>query len=617
MILDHPQFIDRFLLLIKPRYRSAPVAVNHVENVHDRVSPIPLFQELTEEELETVELRIVSLIKNKYSDLWQGAPKALDKVSSRSEADFRLLALIGEELIISGVPQSQWALLLCLIFNRSSLAARDKWRNREDYRERTISKVIERLKLQLDRLGTGAHSNLTDAEALRDIKHANLFAQKYKHQLCFVHHLGRWYRWDQTTWVVNEHREEVEAAKRLAVELLAQARRDEEVKAAGWKQNLSDAKHAHTERGILSMLKLASSAPDLSVTIQELDASPMLLGARNGVIELGTGALLSADPTMFMTKCCRASYEADAPCPRWIRFLHEIFSGDEETIRAVQILLGKTLIGEVRDEIIVICYGNGANGKSVFSNVVHDVLGDYAHTAPPSLLNERRAGDNTPRSDVAALKGARYVSVNELQAGDRLDEQVVKALAGREPLAARFLYKEFFTFNPSFCVWVRTNHKPQITGEDPATWRRLVLIHFSRTFSKEQQNPLLERDLLEERDGILSWMVEGAQRYLRDGLYLSPRMLAELTEYRTESDILGEYLAERTEKRSDGAVDKQRLYSDYRYWCQDNGIRSCSKKTFTQRLKERGYGERHSGNDYFYTGLSLLPRPEQREVIAK
>jgi len=203
MILDHPQFIDRFLLLIKPRYRSAPVAVNHVENVHDRVSPIPLFQELTEEELETVELRIVSLIKNKYSDLWQGAPKALDKVSSRSEADFRLLALIGEELIISGVPQSQWALLLCLIFNRSSLAARDKWRNREDYRERTISKVIERLKLQLDRLGTGAHSNLTDAEALRDIKHANLFAQKYKHQLCFVHHLGRWYRWDQTTWVVN------------------------------------------------------------------------------------------------------------------------------------------------------------------------------------------------------------------------------------------------------------------------------------------------------------------------------------------------------------------------------------------------------------------------------
>lgn len=572
---------------------------------------------LSEDELLAVEINVLSTIRTNHTNLWSNRGTETEGLPSQSEADFKLLLLIGRELLREGVPIDQVGEVSTLIFNRSELAKRDKWQKRKDYRQRTVRNVLKTLKEeQAAKEYDGEDANAANPKHLRDLKHARLFAIRYKGQFCFVHKQRQWLCWDGIVWVPAERGEAIEAAKGLAIELLATAIEANAKRLAGAKQAVADAKHAHTERGIMAMLNLASSEPELAISIHDLDAHPMLLGVRNGVVDLESGALLAPDPEMFITKRCAAHWVSDPVCPNWQKFLLDVFDHDEETIRSVQILLGKTLIGEVRDEIMVICYGNGANGKSVFSNVIHEVLGDYAHTAPPSLLNERRNGDNAPRSDIAALKGMRYVSVNELQSGDRLDEQVVKLLAGREPMSARHLYQEFITFKPTFCVWVRTNHKPNISGDDPATWRRIVLIAFSRTFSKEEQNPLLQKTLFEERDGILCWAVEGARLYLREGLLLSPRMLSDIAVYRTESDLVGEFLTERTLKDPNGRVERRILYSNYSFWCKEGGTRALSKKSLTQRLGERGYGVAHSGATTYYTGLQVLPTPEQREPFS-
>jgi len=318
---------------------------------------------------------------------------------------------------------------------------------------------------------------------------------------------------------------------------------------------------------------------------------------------------------MLITRYCNASYDTDAKCERWPQFLDQVFQGDVDTIESVQRLLGYTLLGLSGEEILVICYGHGSNGKSVFSNVVHTIMGGYAVTAPPSLLTARKANDNSPRNDIAAIAGARYCSVNEVQAGDRLNEQVVKMLAGREPISARFLNKEFFTFHPSFTLWQRTNHKPVVTGQDDGTWRRLILLRFGRAFTDAEKDPALEQKLLAERDGILRWMVEGAQKYLQDGLQLSPRMEAERATYRKESDLLGEFLADKTVPSPGAKVNQGFLYQDYRKWCEeDAGVRPISKKSFTQRLAERGYIEGKSGTNRFYCGLALLASLKSTQV---
>ena len=357
---------------------------------------------------------------------------------------------------------------------------------------------------------------------------------------------------------------------------------------------------------IEAMIKLAISENGMSVTTNELDAHPYLLGVRNGVVDLKNQSLLVPQPSMLITKQCNAEFIEDPTCPKWIKFLHDVFQGDDETIDAVQILLGYTLIGQVLDELLIICYGFGANGKSVFNNVVAKVLGDYAQMAPSSMLSVRKNDDSSPRNDIAGIKGSRYLSINELQAGDRLDERVVKSIAGREPISARFLFGEFFTFMPTFTAWVRTNHKPIIVGDDTGIWRRIVLIPFSRTFTKEEQDPHLEEKLLQERDGILGWILEGAKKYQENGIVMSPRMQAEVNSYRKDSDVLGEFLEDKTQRVTVGKVEQKSLYFAYKHWCENNGIRAQSKKSFSQRLKERGFPDSKSGSTRYYLGLELI-----------
>jgi len=331
-------------------------------------------------------------------------------------------------------------------------------------------------------------TTLSSGRAVRDVQLAIVFVRLKDNAFRYVFEYNRWIRWNGNHWAFCDVREEVEAAKDVVVHLLDQARAELRAGESGATERAKEALNAHKVERLMAMLKLARSDPAMATTAQALDNNPMLLGCNNGVIDLEKGSLMPSDPKYLNSKVVNASYIPDPTCPHWTKFLFDIFEHDEETIEAVQRLVGYTLIGEVREEVIVICFGFGANGKSVFSNVMTNILGDYAKTAPPSILAARRSDDHRPRDDLAALRGARYVSVNETQAGDRLDELVVKALAGREPIAARPLYGQYFSFRPNFKVWLRTNHKPIIVGDDHGIWRRLVLVPFSRTLKPEEQD---------------------------------------------------------------------------------------------------------------------------------
>jgi putative DNA primase/helicase len=478
------------------------------------------------------------------------------------------------------------------------LAAIKGWQQSEGVMQADLAPKLPHSSLSTTTLSSGG--------AARDVQLANAFVSLKRDGFRYVFEYNRWIRWNGNHWAFCDVGEEVEAAKDVVVHLLDQARAELRAGESGATERAKEALNAHKVERLMAMLKLARSDPAMATTAQALDNNPMLLGCNNGVIDLEKGSLMPSDPKYLNSKVVNASYISDPTCPHWTKFLFDIFEHDVETMEAVQRLVGYTLIGEVREEVIVICFGFGANGKSVFSNVINNVLGDYAKTAPPSILAARRGDDHRPRDDLAALRGARYVSVNETQAGDRLDEQVVKALAGREPIAARPLYGQYFSFRASFKVWLRTNHKPIIVGDDHGIWRRLVLVPFSRTFKPEEQDQGLEQMLLEERDGIFAWMLDGIRMYLRDGIVLSPRMKYELTSYRKESDLLGEFLDDSTVLNPQAAIEQRTLYASYGTWCQDSGVRPLSKKSFTQRLKERGIQATHSGGTRRYVGIEFV-----------
>lgn len=446
-----------------------------------------------------------------------------------------------------------------------------------------------------------------------DIACARAFAQRTGGGLKFVHSRRRWLCWTGRRWAWCDKGEEVEAAKAFATKLVEAAARKYAIEgneSSAAKRWYMQAVRTHKEAGLRAMLSLARSEAVFAVSGDgELDADADLLGVRNGVVDLRTGTLLRADPRMLITRQVGATFDARAECPKWRAFLLDVFDGDAELVGYVQRAVGYSLTGHVGEEVLFFAYGHGANGKSVFANVLSSIFADYAITAPASLLVARRENGG-PRDDIARLAGARLVLANETQAGERLDEQTVKTLVSRERIAARFLYGSHFEFQPSGKIWVRGNHKPIITGDDFGIWRRIHLIPFSRTFDGERCDPRLEEKLLAERDGILAWAVAGAAQWHHYGLKPPAAVVRASAAYRQESDWLGQFIEEECRRDPGVAVSQRLLYRLYISWAQENGTRPMAKGVFTRRLAERGVGVARSsteGREWVYTGLGTRP----------
>lgn len=554
---------------------------------------------------------LVAQVAKKQSRLWGGDWQRVESdlgatgYPSQSEADMALACEIARLAQREGVEQGALAATVEAVFNKSGLAAREKWTGREDYRERTASSAVNSV---LAEASQNTQPQVTPPEETTkgDILNGRMFAKRWRGKYLYVAMRGGWLKWDDTRWVWCEVGEEMQAAKTVAQELMQQATRRMAADPDKGKRLVQHATKTHELNRLQAMLKLASSEEGMAIgSVTELDTHHEFLGTRNGVVNLSTGGLLAPDPTMRITRQCAAAYDRTASCPLWLKFLNDVFGGDQETIDFIQRALGYTLTGSVTEEVLFICYGRGANGKSVFANVLSRILGDYAQVAPSSLLTLRREGDSAPRNDIARLCGVRLAQINELQSGDRLDEQTVKLLAGREKLAARFLHREFFDFWPTAKPWLRTNHRPIVTGEDDGVWRRLKLIPFKHQFSEDEQDPRLEEKLLGERDGILAWMVRGAVEWHREGLKPSELVRRESVAYRKQSDLLGEFLSEHTQPDPGGRVEQKELWDLWRNWCEGSGVKYGSKNSFTRRMSERGHSESKSHGTRYYAGLKM------------
>ncbi len=456
-------------------------------------------------------------------------------------------------------------------------------------------------------MDAGTASN-DEGGALGDIKAGRLFAKAMRGKLLYATTSGQWLKWSGSVWNVCMKGEEMQAAKRVADKILdhvtTQFKADPERhrKALTWALGLQGIKRLE------AMIELAKSEDGMTIGHPaEFDADPFLLCVQNGAVNLKTGDLLASDPAMLMTRQCNAEYHPDAECPRWLKFLDDVFEGDAETVQSVQRDLGYTLTGVTNEEAVFMCFGPGANGKSVFNNVVSSIFGTYGDAVSTAILVEKRDGDSGPTPELAETCGLRLASLNETQNGDRLNARQAKRVGGNEKVTARRLYGAAFSFRPTAKIWLRTNYLPVVTETDDGTWRRLHPIPFRRQFAEHERDPWLEEKLLEERDGILAWMVAGCLEWQRvRSLKPSAAVLRESANYRKESDVLAQCLAETTIPSPGGRILQAKLYEVMRKWYEAMGLSVGAAPSVTRSLKMRGIESVPSNGKRYYVGLALL-----------
>ena len=427
---------------------------------------------------------------------------------------------------------------------------------------------------------------------LTDLGNGERLVHHYGRDLRFSFPQNRWYVWMDCRWAEDDQGEVMRRAKATILTIYEEARHvaDDDRRAAIGRH----AYKSENESRLRAMVNLARM--DLAVLPGGFDRDPWLLNVANGTLELRAGRLLPYRRDDMMTRQSPVRYDPDAKCPRWTAFLDEIMNGNQDMIGFLQRAVGYSLTGDVQEQCFFLLYGVGSNGKTVFLETIRALLADYALQADFSTFLAKR-NDPGASNDLAALAGVRLVSASESGAGRSLNEPLIKALTGGEPVRARFLYSEFFEFHPVFKLWFATNHRPVIRDTTLSIWRRVRLIPFEVVIPKERQDRGLLDKLKAELPGVLNWAMAGCLAWLEGGLQEPEAVRAATESYRADQDIIGGFIEDRAELDPSATETTKALRTAYEGWCQDNGQDPVSPRTFAALLTAKGgqSGRTHQG----------------------
>lgn len=341
-------------------------------------------------------------------------------------------------------------------------------------------------------------------------------------------------------------------------------------------------------RTAASIVQLAKSDRRHASLPDDWDLDPWLLNTPDGTVDLTTGDQRAHLKSDKITKITAVSPSGSPDL--WLSFLDQVFQSDADLINYVKRMVGYSLTGSTREHALFFLYGTGGNGKSVFLNTIHKVLNDYSQIAGTDTFVASNS-DRHP-TDLAMLRGARTVIAQETEQGQRWAEAKIKSLTGGDPISARFMRQDFFTFYPSFKLLVSGNHKPALSNVDQAMKRRIQLIPFGITIPKSDMDLNLEFNLKNEWPAILKWAIEGAVEWFNDGLS-PPSVVTSATEnYLADEDLVGKFINECCTTGDNNALTElNELFLEWTRWCSKNNEHSGTSKKFSNDLSNREFAK--------------------------
>ena len=365
--------------------------------------------------------------------------------------------------------------------------------------------------------------------------------------------------------------------------------------------------------------------------VEKLDDDPYTLCCENGVVVLprqhGTvdqPIFRQAEPLDFLSKSTLIDYipwEEHDPVVReeMMTYLRQILPVDE-SFRFVMNFLSSALYGEVTNHIFVFLKGIGRNGKSELMKFMKFVFGNYFCLAPVSLITSERPKSGATNSELANLKGIRFVQLSEPSTNEVIQEGPFKALTGGDDITTRQLYGLSFTYRPTakFCIPLNDWMKFRVT--DKGTWRRPRVVDFPSRFTETPSSDPTKFQFLVDTaisakypkwaPVMLSFLVEIAKD--NRGRLPEEASITRATElYQQYTDRFAEFVNSCIKESLDDCILQKELTEAYRVWWHERYSGAPLGKTIQDELTEyfdKQYGIRTYGEDRKakWIGIRLL-----------
>ena len=421
---------------------------------------------------------------------------------------------------------------------------------------------------------------------------ATQFAIEYQGKLKYCEQLKAWFEWDpvKKLWNREQRRRAFHYARSVCRTLNT--------------KNKAAIAKATTASGVE---RFARADPVFATVAEEWDQGDMIAGAPGQLLFLDSGAKKNQPDQNYMITKSLGVAPAPGRALLWDRLLEEWTAGDKEVQRFLQQICGYCLTGKTHEHVMIFIYGPGGNGKSVFLNTVMKILGDYAVMASIDTFTVSR--NDRHSTEIAMLRGARLVAVSETEEGRAWKESLVKSLTGGDPVTARFMRQDNFTYIPQFKLVVVGNHKPRLRNVDEAMRRRLCIIPFIH--QPAVKDPHLEEELKSEYPQILNWMIEGCQDWLANGLIRPAIVQATTDEYFEAQDLFAQWINDCCETGINRSGASSELYANWKAYAEMAGETAGNSVRFASNMERRGYCKRRTMHGMVFDEINLKPPKEE------
>jgi len=431
---------------------------------------------------------------------------------------------------------------------------------------------------------------LPELTSLSDLGNAEYFIAQYGEKLRYFVEHKKWLIWTGKCWKLDDIFEVDRMASRSIRDMF---RLRDNLEPDKYKKLFAHIEKSQAKSRLDAMVALGATREGIAVQAANLDRDQYLINCQNGTFNLKTGVLQPHRQEDNITKIIPAKYYPNANYTGWIQFLNEVFCNDQALIDFMQRLCGYFLTGDTSEESVYILYGRGRCGKSKFVEILTYVLGDYVKDTPLSTFLEH---NDTNTADLASLLGARLVTATEAEDNQAFNESLLKRISGRDPVTCRFLFRDYFTYTPTFKVLFATNDIPNFRAQSYAMQARVKIVPFKQRFYEPEENQLPVQDLhivdklKREVDGIFRWMVEGALLWQKEGRLPIPNTIRQETaNIFGQKDVLAEFLDTQCVIQAGLKTQVTLLWRRYEAWCESEGIPMAFRQTqgFTRNLAQR------------------------------
>lgn len=309
----------------------------------------------------------------------------------------------------------------------------------------------------------------------------------------------------------------------------------------------------------------------------------VLINLENGTFEITPFKrdLRGFNRNDFLTHQLPFEYEPEAKAPLFQKYLDEVLP-DKDKQQIFAEYCGYIFIkpSVLKLEKMLILYGTGANGKSVFFEIINALLGtqNISNYSLQSLTN-----DNGYFRAKIANKLVNYAS----EINGKLETDIFKQMASGEPIEARLPYGEPFILNEYAKLIFNCNDLPKDVEHTNAFFRRFLIIGFDVTIPEDKQDKQLANKIIDsELSGVFNWILSGLERVLQQKKFSKCLAVENARkDYEKQSDSVKMFVDEFDYEKSTDFTPIKDLYFQYKTFCIEDGFRHVNKSNFMKRLR--------------------------------